>query len=173
MSQGDNIELKSSRGILAIELKINGRRALIICLPTALIFARGYLADLCLYNMSITFCCHIYYFEFVDENINMFLSNLSEFKQPYLPNPVRYFIQIFRIFYTYQLLSSDRRLKVEIVKVPKLAFSGEGLLGSRCSTCQGNLPFISRSGRGALVIVLVLQSWGRWFDLQLLQSFKL
>ena len=34
-----------------------------------------YLVDLCLDSMSINVCCHIYSFEFVYENINIFLSN--------------------------------------------------------------------------------------------------
>ena len=53
---------------------------------------------------------------------------ISEFKQPYLPNPVRYCIQIFRICYTYQLLPSDTRLQAEIAKISRFAFSGVGLL---------------------------------------------
>ena len=52
----------------------------------------------------------------------------TEFKQSYLPNPVRYFIQIFRIFCTYCILSNDRRPKAEIAKILKSAFTGVRLL---------------------------------------------
>ena len=72
--------------------------------------------------MSINVCCHIYNFEFVYENINNCLSDDHIWN--YLTNLVRYVIQIFRIFFTYQLLSNDRRLKVEIVMVSNFAFSG-------------------------------------------------
>ena len=48
---------------------------------------------------------------------------MSEFKQLYLLNPVRNFVQIFRIFQIYHLLSSDRRINVKIVLVSKIAFS--------------------------------------------------
>ena len=86
--------------------------------PTALIFGilvpRQYVCKSMLPYLQ--FCVY--------ENINLFLSddhiwNYRNLKA-YLPNPVRYFIQIFRIFYTYWLLSSDRRLKAKIIKVPKL-----------------------------------------------------
>ena len=54
-------------------------------------------------DVSIKVCCHIYNFEFAYEINNIFLSNdleLLKFKQSYRPNPLRYFIQIVRIFYT-------------------------------------------------------------------------
>ena len=44
-----------------------------ISYPAALIFGR--FMSVCLGSMSIKVCCHIYNFEHVYENINMFLSN--------------------------------------------------------------------------------------------------
>ena len=76
--------------------------------------------------------------------LTFFYLDLSEFKQSYLPNPVRYFIQIFRIFYTYCLLSHKRSSKAEIKKIPKFAFSGVGLLFLcvyACANCMQNIRF--------------------------------
>ena len=62
---------------------------------------------------------------------------MSEFKQPYLLNPVRYFVQIFRTFQTYHLLSNDRRMNVEIMQVSKIALSRSGLFDNR-QVCEMN-----------------------------------
>ena len=53
---------------------------------------------------------------------------MSEFKQPYLLNPERYFVQTFRIYQTYHLLSNDRRLTIEFIHVSSVALSRSGLL---------------------------------------------
>ena len=46
---------------------------------------------------------------------------MSEFKPPYLLNSVRYFVQIFRMFRTHNVLLNDIRMKVEIIHVLKIA----------------------------------------------------
>ena len=67
---------------------------IIICNPNALI-------DLCLDSLSTVVCCHIYNSEFVYENINIFLPNDHIWNYRNLPNPLIYFIHIFKIFHTY------------------------------------------------------------------------
>ena len=92
-----------------------------------------YLADLCFDGMSVNVWYHIYNFEFVYESMNFFLPNDHIWNYRNLNSHISQthqdiLIQIFRIFYTYWLLSSDRWMKAEMVKVPKFAFSIVGLL---------------------------------------------
>ena len=61
--------------------------------------------------MSMTVCHHIYHCEFVDENKDFFLE-MSEFKQPYLLNQVRYFFLNFQDFS--ELFSNNTRMNIEI-----------------------------------------------------------
>ena len=65
-----------------------------------------YLADLCLDSMSIKVCCHIYTFKMAYENINIFLlrdgiwNYWNLYSHIWKKKTLRYFIQIFGIFYT-------------------------------------------------------------------------
>ena len=45
---------------------------------------------------------------------------MSEFKRPYLLNPVRYFVQFFRIFKTCYVLSNDIRMNVVDIDIEDL-----------------------------------------------------
>ena len=63
---------------------------------------------------------------------------MSEFKQPYLLSPLKYFVKDFRIFQTYFLLSNDRRMNVEFLHVSKIALSRLGLLWEHVRTASSS-----------------------------------
>ena len=78
--------------------------------------------------MSIKVCCHINNFDFVHEDINIFLSNGHIWNYRNLNSThsdILFKISGFSILIDcYKVIE----VKAEIVKVPKFAFSGVGLL---------------------------------------------
>ena len=70
-----------------------------------------YVADVCLDSMSIKVCCHIYNFEFINENTKWPYLEFPE----YLPNPVRYFIKTFQDF-LYSLTTRKQNMSRRMTK---------------------------------------------------------
>ena len=95
-----------------------------------------YLTDLYLDCMSINVYCHIYNFGFIYENNNIFLSNYHIWNYRNLNSHISQThwdillkLSGVSIHFDYSVWN-DRRLKAKIVKVPKFAFSGVGLLSN-------------------------------------------
>ena len=88
---------------------------------------------------TCTFIVYLYAYAVTITMLNLFMKiltvsfkcpylELSKFKQPYLQNPLRYFIHIFRFFLFLSNTLTDRRLKTKPIKLSKFAFSAVGLL---------------------------------------------
>ena len=99
--------------------------------------------------MSITVCYHNCYFGFVNRNKDIFLLNKHIWKcqninSHYLISPVKYLVEIFRNFQAYYSLSNDRRMKVEIIHVSKIALVRSCLFQSKavkilCLECSNDM----------------------------------
>ena len=87
------------------------------------------LADLCLDSMSVI--CNIMLSRFDYDNINIFLSNDHIWNYRNLNSPISktQLGIVFKVsgFSRLRLLSCDRRLKAEIAKVSRFAFTRVGL----------------------------------------------
>ena len=76
--------------------------------------------------MSYHICCSIFF----KDTFRLPFLEMSEFKLPYLLNPVRYFVQIFKIFQTYIYFQMAGECISNSLHVSKIALSRSGLLGS-------------------------------------------
>ena len=85
-----------------------------------------YFVDLYFYSFSIQLCCHNYDFEFINENINGFLSNAHTWNCQNLNSRIsQTHSDILFIFSDFSVLSNtltDIRFKTKPIKLSKFAF---------------------------------------------------